>query len=173
VDFYLLTTAQSGDAEEPSSARYPYYGDHTLPVHTSLESKVKHTGGQKKSLDNDKQRLAPFRRLISAASTPFRTSLLESASDEENGHEGSRTKGRPKTMSEQEHTSTLSEAATPEQGAELEGTQRAGEGLGGYRIPLGEQSTRSLSHHGAQTRYGTWCVGHRARQRAPPTLGSL
>jgi len=43
VDFYLLTTAQSGDAEEPSSARYPYYGDHThhtLPVHTSLESLV-------------------------------------------------------------------------------------------------------------------------------------
>jgi hypothetical protein len=41
VDFYLLTTAQGGDDKEPSSAGYPFYGDHTLPVHTSLESVVR------------------------------------------------------------------------------------------------------------------------------------
>jgi hypothetical protein len=38
VDFYLLTTAQGGDAEELSSTWYPYYGNHTLPVRTSPES---------------------------------------------------------------------------------------------------------------------------------------
>jgi hypothetical protein len=38
VDFYLLTTAQSSDVEEPSSADYPFYGDHILPVRTSPES---------------------------------------------------------------------------------------------------------------------------------------
>jgi hypothetical protein len=40
VIFYLLTTAQNSDAEEPSSAGYPFFGDHMLPVHTSLESLV-------------------------------------------------------------------------------------------------------------------------------------
>jgi hypothetical protein len=38
VDFYLLTTAQSGAAEELSSAGYPLYEGHLLPVRTSPES---------------------------------------------------------------------------------------------------------------------------------------
>ena len=38
--FYLIVAEQSGDAEKPSIAGYPLYGDHTLPVHTSLESLV-------------------------------------------------------------------------------------------------------------------------------------
>jgi hypothetical protein len=38
VDFYLLMTAQGRGAEEPISAWFPYYGNHTLPVRTSPES---------------------------------------------------------------------------------------------------------------------------------------
>jgi hypothetical protein len=38
VDFYLLTTAQGGDAEELSSTGYPLYEGHLLPVRTSPES---------------------------------------------------------------------------------------------------------------------------------------
>jgi hypothetical protein len=41
VDFYLLTTAQGGDAEEFSIAGYPLYEGHLLPVRTSPEAIVR------------------------------------------------------------------------------------------------------------------------------------
>jgi hypothetical protein len=132
-------------------------------------SKVKHTGGQKNHLTNDK-RQAPVRRLIDAASTPFQHLVSRRTRSKERWHErDSRQDDRCWAQRQEHPPSRLAGSSTearPDSGRACQTSRRGPRD----RAPARNLGERRIPTYVAEISYGARGDARASRGRSPPRV---